>query len=273
MARFVPRSIRGTDQEAQWVSLRQGIPSGMDEPLRAWVERIFYRPPYGYVDSERFSGIAIDLDMDLTGNPWSKLNLWMTNDPDRFFDIVDWCLHQCSDDPETAIELERLLVRGSSATKVAHVGDHFELQDRIDSTVEQAAKSAAAPGSASAHHLALAWSLVYGQNKIPNASYADAVLAAEFVVCAVVIPKDPQPSLGKAIPALRDAPTKFQSTLGEDGIEAAIAMMKALWRQHKRHAGTDSTEPIVTTQEEAEAAVHLAATLVHWFTSGVVSRR
>ena len=49
--------------------------------------------------------------------------------------------------------------------------------------------------------------------------------------------------------------------------------MELLWKgQIDRHGTDDASTPLSVSQAEAEAAVHLAVTLVQWFTSGAVSR-
>jgi hypothetical protein len=51
-----------------------------------------------------------------------------------------------------------------------------------------------------------------------------------------------------------------------------VEMLTALWEgQRSRHAGTASARR--QTQAEAEAAVHLAAVLVQWLTSGLLRRQ
>jgi hypothetical protein len=52
------------------------------------------------------------------------------------------------------------------------------------------------------------------------------------------------------------------------GAKSLAAMLRTLWRGHQsRHGRPDYTD---ATLEEARAAVVLAATLVQWFTSGVI---
>jgi len=138
-------------------------------------------------------------------------------------------------------------------------------------------QSAASPGTAAERYLRGAWSHVYGHHTNPSAGYLDAVRAVEAVAIPIVTPKDTVGSLGKVIPAMRDAPAKwatvFSPPAGVDAIQTAIAMMELLWRsQADRHGVADPAPPIVTTPEEAEAALHLAATLVHWFNTGTISR-
>ena len=58
-----------------------------------------------------------------------------------------------------------------------------------------------------------------------------------------------------------------------DAMEYIVGMLRLLWRSHEIVIGAPDAAPrITTTQTEAEAAVHLAATFFHWFDSGAVSR-
>ena len=104
------------------------------------------------------------------GDPWQWVTSAMTASPVQFIDVVDWCLHRTSDIEDAAV-LEVILSQGSSVWKVTRLGDVFELQNRIDSTVEIAARTSATPRSAAAHHLAESWSYVYGENQNPTAGY------------------------------------------------------------------------------------------------------
>jgi hypothetical protein len=48
-----------------------------------------------------------------------------------------------------------------------------------------------------------------------------------------------------------------------------VSMLQLLWHNQERHAQPDGTI-VDVTQDEAETAVTLATTLVHWLTSGLV---
>jgi hypothetical protein len=276
MPTFVPRSVRGTSGEDEWTSLRTGVPDGLTTPLLGWIHPFFHRYNTNYCrwhsDPAKLDAFSIDLGVDVDrAHPWQRVTSAMIASPVHFIDVVDWCLHRTTD-IEDAEALEDILSQGSSVWKVARSGQVFELQNRIDSTVEMAARASATPRSAAAHHLAEAWSYVYSQSQNPTAGYRAAVIAVECVVLPVVIPNDQIGTLGKAIHAMDAAPTKWMSSLGEYGVESAISMMRALWLQQRRHGMRDPSKPTAMSQPEAEAAVHLAATLVHWFTSGAISR-
>lgn len=216
-------------------------------------------------------GIAMNYRLgDEEYGAWIELERGLTEEYGEFFlDVVDWCLHQ-TDDVESAEELEQMLAAAGSAWRVAVRGNTFELIDRVEPVAEEAARTAAPPATSASFHLNEAWSYCHGRTKSPKAAYDEAVLAVEAVVHPVVIPKDERATLGKALKAMRDTQTKWRSPLGEYGVEAAIAMMNALWKQNQRHGVAE--RPITVRQEEAETAVQLAVTLVRWFSSGGIAR-
>jgi hypothetical protein len=56
------------------------------------------------------------------------------------------------------------------------------------------------------------------------------------------------------------------------GIDAAVAMISLLWHgQRDPHAGGPTSAP--ATQAAAETAVHTAAVLVHWISSGSIRKK
>jgi hypothetical protein len=66
---------------------------------------------------------------------------------------------------------------------------------------------------------------------------------------------------------------RIEAAIGVDAVQDIVGMLRLLHRaQSDRHGSPEPAPPVVMTQAEAEAAVHLAATLVHWFDSGAVRR-
>jgi hypothetical protein len=118
---------------------------------------------------------------------------------------------------------------------------------------------------------------VFGRQPDPSDGYRQAVKAVESVAQPVVIPNDSKATLGKVIAAMREKPAKWSVLLDSGAAEKRIldvvGMMDLLWRgQHDRHGTSDEKIPAEVSQAEAEAAVHLAITLVQWFRTGVISR-
>src|SRR5258708_16617664 len=75
---------------------------------------------------------------------------------------------------------------------------------------------------------------------------------------------------------MRDNPGRYEVAIpgpgGTGNVAPVIAMMSLLWEgQTSRHGGQRPTRP--ETREEAEMAVQLAATLVLWFTNGMIRRK
>lgn len=104
----------------------------------------------------------------------------------------------------------------------------------------------------------------------------DAIRAVESAAHATIEPNNAKATLGTMLGQFRNAPHVYRIAIpGPDGsgsITPLTAMMELLWTgQTSRHGGQTPTRP--ETFQEAQMAVHLAATLVQWFTSGAVTRR
>ncbi|WP_432983318.1 hypothetical protein [Dactylosporangium sp. CA-233914] len=172
--------------------------------------------------------------------------------------------------------LERILAAANFAWRVN--ADWRGLERRIDPTATAAVTTTIVSAPAeSSRHLAAAWDAAYGRAPDPDKAYAEAVKAVEAVACTLVLPTNGNATLGTVRTHLRDAPTKWELVLpGKDGnpgsVTPMVEMLTALWEgQRSRHAGTATSRP--QTQAEAEAAVHLAGTLVQWLATGVLRRR
>jgi hypothetical protein len=113
-----------------------------------------------------------------------------------------------------------------------------------------------------------AWAQLLGVHPDPSAAYQSAVAAVEVAAKPVVSPNQQLTTLGSIRGEMRANPDRWKFDLGE--AEVVVELLTALWETQLRHG--DETAPISETQEEADAAVHLALTLVRWFTTGAVRR-
>jgi len=228
------------------------------------------RPGHGLTAATR----DIMIRVRTATQPW----LLPADDP-TFLDAIDATVaHGDSDgwtdygNPDT---LEQMLAAANFAWRVN--ADWRGLERRIDPTATAVVTSTIRTTSAeAAGHLAAAWDASHGRHPDPDKAYAEAVKAVEAVACALVLPANGNATLGTVRMHLRDAHTKWELVLpGKDGtagsVTPVVEMLTALWEgQRSRHAGTAGSRR--QTQAEAEAAVHLAATLVQWLTAGVVRR-
>jgi hypothetical protein len=132
--------------------------------------------------------------------------------------------------------------------------------------------------SRAAQHLRLAWRAVYGRQPDPGKGYGEAIKGVEAAAIPVVLPTTTTGTLGKVIAALRDKPAKWAVILKHPEPERQVLiladMMDLIWKgQTGRHGDPDPNAPISVSLEQAQAAVHLAVTVVQWFTTGVVTAR
>jgi hypothetical protein len=171
--------------------------------------------------------------------------------------------------------LDHILDLGRSAYRVAENGR--QLEPRVDPTVTAAFEhTLAAAGPSAADLLRTAWNAVYTRHPDPSTAYRQAVRAVEEVACPRVLPTDEDRTLGKVIAHLKQGGHKWRFVLvdraGADTVEPLVGMLDRLWTgQVSRHGGAKKSRD--QTQPEAEAAVHLAATLVQLLATGALARR
>jgi len=112
----------------------------------------------------------------------------------------------------------------------------------------------------------------YGRNPHPDRAYDEAVLAVEAVACPLVAPTSTRATLGSVIADLRNQAARWELAIGDTSGQPAapdrlIEMLQLLWQGQFRHAGAPNSRR--QNQAEAEAVVHLAATVVQWLSSNV----
>jgi hypothetical protein len=199
-------------------------------------------------------------------------------------DVVDAVLayrvEQGATNPTELMDLTKLLDEGGSAYRITEGLDGLEervtpaVRDAIRQTIADAASNPSA--GSSADHLATAWSAVYGRHPDPVRAYSEAIKAVECAAHAIIQPNHARATLGTMLGELKgDARPKFTTALtttgSADPIAPVEALMRALWDgQTSRHGKQTTT--VSETLEAARAGVHLAATLVQWFSSGAVAR-
>lgn len=168
-------------------------------------------------------------------------------------------------------ELATKLDLGNSAYVVRV--DTKRIEMRVAAGVREQVQSVVAAASGSAgDHLILAWNQAYGRRANPAGSYADSIKAVESALAPLVSPQNARQTLGTMIKDVENKPGKWKFILdGSGGVDLVLAMMRTLWAgQTSRHGGPAQTR--VETPAEAQAAVHLAATLVQYGSSGAFDR-
>jgi hypothetical protein len=147
----------------------------------------------------------------------------------------------------------------------------------VTAAAQKAASVAAlAQRDAAAIRLRSAWHAIYALHPDPPKAYSEAILAVEAAAIPVVVPNQAGATLGHVLGQLDRQGHLCEVAIidktGAPGSSAAVTqLVRLLWEGHTdRHEGDASAVPV--NQEAAEMAVHLAAMLVHWFTSGTIRR-
>jgi hypothetical protein len=288
---YLPLSMREKRARPSHEALAEGVPPYLVYALRNWMQNQvapsrFHRDGYGnpvkgpVVDNAFLDRVERNVRGRGFGQGSAKsrfdaLQKIAELDGDEYLDAVDFVLHE---HPDPAIdELETILREGGSAFRVGSAPDgRLCLERRVPEEIAAAIDSVIDESGRAGLHLRNAWSSVYARAPNPSDAYSEAVRAVEVAAIPVVSPSDATATLGKTIGALRADPQQWDLVLQPakgESIDALLAMMDLLWTaQHDRHGKPDTEAPLNVSLEEAQAAVHLAVTLVQWFTSGSVRR-
>jgi hypothetical protein len=267
--------------------LHEGVPPHLEGPLREWVAEGLLGGRAGWValrlqvaihPRDRSGGVetlayhtaagvellrVIDAILSLDG-PWPR-ELTTTG-------MQYQARHMRSN-------LAAILDEGSSAYRVDIGGKR--LVRREDPTTTDAFSETTAAGAAksdvgsAADQLRAAWENIHALQPDPPSAYRAAVSAVESAAHAIIEPKNAKATLGTMLRQMSDNSSRYALAIpgpsGTGDIAPVIAMAKLLWQGQTSRHGSQSPQRSETL-EEAQMAVFLAVTLVHWFTTGAIRR-
>lgn len=205
---------------------------------------------------------------------------------DDLLDWVDAALHIGASQDDTgahhynARDLRVLLADARSIWTVSAARDALELSQ--DPTVTEAANQAATTArtairDSAASRLEAAWKAAYGRHMDPSKAYGQAILAVEAAAIPIVVPNQAGATLGHVLGQLDRQGHLYEVAIIDkygkaSAVTAVTDLVRLLWEGHTdRHEGMTPAHAI--SVEAAQMAVHLAATLVQWFTSGAIRRK
>jgi hypothetical protein len=266
------------------------VPAWFQESLWQWLEQILIARGNGYngnsdkfrVDLLRQAERVLHVSLPVFENYHTSTGItslrkaYAKLGPKPLLMFLDFVLSRLREDAPPILSLEGLLVEAGSGWSTGLRAGKPGLVSRLPEGVVAAVADVVQHGKAG-KRLAEAWDAAFGIDPKPSEAYRLAVKAVEAASAPIVIPNDPDPTLGKVIgrmlqggqfrlPHLREEPN------GTTSHDVLLANMKQIWwGQHDRHDGlTQSSLPDDVTQDEAESAVLLAVTLVGWFETGKV---
>lgn len=263
--------------------IREQIPESLEGPIFEWLRSLFYQATqYGEVNPGMIHFIETSLRTRLEQPHPSQDELAsaVTTRGDKFtLRVVDLLLSTFEPElpygsmPEKVAVLNVHMERSGSAVTIVGEDRHYRLARRLPEGVEEAAQMAVQDANGTAgRHLVKAWQEM--QSIDPDASkiLREGIQAVEAAAGSQVIPKDKKPQLSKIVGALRQQQGWGLAFARRDDdhpdhLAVLIGMLETLvFAEQHRHSGHGYS------LAEATGHVQLAATLVGWFSAGVVVR-
>jgi hypothetical protein len=287
--KWLPHRARQSDERAAELrELVEDFPSFLDPSILDWL-----RDAEEYLD-RRQTERMLRVSLPDSANPY--ITYWYSQDVAGKVEFLDYVLHvletHLASDWDGArlvgnrrristgyapvqrvlmAELETILSQGGSVWRVV-TSPMWSLERRIGAELRALVDDVAMSDLDSSRALSSAWHACYGARPDYSKAYDDAVTAVEACLLPAATLNDTKATFGKALAHVRD--TEARWTVG--GLKGArssgntlVAMLETLWQGQQRHAQSDGSI-VGVSQEEAEAAVSLSVTLVHWFTAGLV---
>ncbi len=293
-----PLFDRDNEEQTEFDVLHEGIPHWLDGSLWRWViDRGSEGAPSIITRLERRLHMTLaepgDRRLGTSHTAPSELldRYWALADDNRRLVMIDALLADLqirakaaadSRDRSTMMQfvgaadrLQAMLAEGGSAWGVHTAPPAWGLTRRVGEATQALVERISRPDTDAARKIRAAWHACYRHDPDPDAAYRQAVLAVEAVTIPVTIPGSTRASLGGVSAHIRDTLPRW-SVAGLEAKEIASGqtlydMVRTLWHNQERHARPDGSI-VDVSQAEAEAAVSLAVTLVHWFTSGLVKK-
>lgn len=121
-------------------------------------------------------------------------------------------------------------------------------------------------------HLHTAWNKLMGRNPEPGVAYRESIRAIEAVGKPLVSPNNSKTTLGTIVGELRAHPERWSFVLDHSDVQTIITMADAVWKgQQDRHGTNDPDVPLNVSQDEADAAFHIALAVTRIFGARLLS--
>jgi hypothetical protein len=283
MALFRPLSRRDTP-DVRFDEHHDGLPTHLTAPCLHWL--VAQTTDVGMAARVPNAGFLRRYQVEAVLQPpldWSRshdsayedLLTRFQHDPEFALDTIDFALAILHDLNRSeahlqAQQLGALLDSGRSVWRVTGRRDGgWQLVRRSLGPVAEAISSVEGPSQRAHKHLVDAWNKLAGRKPDASGAYREAVRAVEAAAKPIVLPNDSKATLGKMIAAIEAKSSKWTFVLGD--VAEVATMCSLLWtHQLDRHGTDDEAAPLTVSLEQADAAIHLAITLVRYFAGGLV---
>jgi len=256
----------------------EGVPQHLNPPIRHWLDGAFGCPGGQFI--ARRSRTAVMLAVAATcrvplnagahsSRLYNEIIEFCNWDQEQFLDVVHATI-QLTQEYWSVEELEEMLAYGGSAWTATKTGLQRRVEPVAQTAYDNAVSQAHDPAS---DELAEAWRKAYGREPDPSDAWDHSIKAVEAVLIPIVVPTQDKPHLGHVLGQLDRQDARWQLLLtAQQGItpmETLVGMLRLIYPNPDRHPGPERRVPML---EEAQAAVHLAVTIVQWGRAGVLRR-
>jgi hypothetical protein len=258
-------------------ALHEGVPDWLLYSLLDWAVHQF---PAGQVActnvlktiERRLRCPTLDWSRGLASAKPSLIGLVQV-DRERLLALVDfWLTDPAKCAKDNLVDLAIMLEEGGSVWRVARAGKGCCLERRLLPEAQAIGELARQGSGKSADYIRLAWQDAFGRKPNPNQSFNYSIKAIEAALAPVVTPNDPKATLGKLIPAIRDAPRKWTLRLHgkpkNDSVLAFVGLLELVWTSQLRHGVADKATPLEHSPGEAHDTALIAALVVQIVNDG-----
>ncbi|QBF46386.1 hypothetical protein [Janibacter limosus] len=287
--RFVPLNVRMSNDPAvhdRWNVLHEGMPPHLRPSVEGWLNEVFY----AFRD---IPGIcARTLQFQTGEDPDDALRGYMSDTDDSALRVVDMVLQILGSKFEDAegssssltankaakfwVEIDDYFVQANSAWRIEQEPT-WMLGRIVDETTTRAFEDVRDSGTTAGRLLAEAWQASFKHDADYTEGYRKAVLAVESVAISKFCPDNTRATLGTAIRDFRSQGPKWTVAGLDDQVQQSrdtlLAMLESIWQNQQRHVKHDGNAPEPAEQDETEAVLFLAITIVQWFQRGFVQKK
>lgn len=280
VARFIPLSQRGKSYSGEFEQPVEGLPDYLLPSLHEWVRRVeearigslekgqvVARLLHVFIDPKYAYPVSVFWGQATTEHRLNVIDLFVRLFGDEYVGFSD---DYNSPARRASEHLEWILASGGSAWRVSFNETH-ELTERVDETIQDAARTVIELGDDAGRAIARAWSNCYGRNPNYDEAYRNLVLAVESAIHPLATPNDPRATLGKARAHIADTKDRWTVAGMENGVDALLSLLGLIWVNQERHAQPEGTI-LGVGKGEAEAALSAALTVIQWSNAGAIRK-
>ena len=259
-------------------SISHNFPGYLREAIFPWLqkgvggERSYFRPDF-FIDFQNAIRTDLGFRSESLYNWGDEIAPMLRKlDDETFTNLIDYALSKELQNYSIS-PIARALNDGGSAWMVVQNNSGYgRLARRIPDGVSEVFVEVLSARDTASKKLQEAWVDAFGVSPRASVAFSNAVVAVETAALSAIPVGSEEATLSSLFSILEAENSKwklvFRDSDKNPGGRALSTMLRTLWRGHEsRHGRPDYQD---ATLEEARAAVILAATLVYWFTSGVV---